>query len=235
MRRAPSLGRSQIVKKSGNWLAGCPVRESMRLILADGQELFREGVKRVLSQCDYVEVVGEAGDADALIDLLQRVTAEAVMVDLGMSAGDDAGLVERVLETFPGVMMVVLARPADHLNGRVRKAIELGSQGCLLKNTSSEELVTALRIVAEGHYYIQGQLLPMLVNGGREGHRDRLSPRHLTILQYVADGLSNQEIATLVGVSETTLKSRLRVIYGELDAATRVEAVATALREGLVD
>jgi DNA-binding NarL/FixJ family response regulator len=206
----------------------------MRLIVADGQELFREGVKRVLSQCDCVEVVGEVGDGDALIDLLQRVSADAVMVDLGMTDGEDTGVVERVLETFPGMMMVVLARPY-HLNGQVSKAIELGSRGCLLRDTSSEELVTALRTVAEGHYYIQGQLLPILVNHGREGHQDRLSRRHLTILQHLAGALSNREIAALVGVSETTLKSQLRVIYAELDASTRVEAVATALREGLVE
>jgi DNA-binding NarL/FixJ family response regulator len=204
----------------------------MRLIVADEQELFREGVKGVLSQHDWVDVVGEAGDADALSDLLHRVTTDAVVLDLGISDGVDIDVVTQVRSTIPGVMVVALISP-DHVDGRVRKTLELGCQGCLLKNTSSEELVAALRTVSEGHHYIQGQLIPRLVDSENQ-RRDRLSPQHLTVLQYLAEGVGNREIATVVGVSETTLKSQLRLIYSELGVTSRVEAVATGLREGMI-
>jgi DNA-binding NarL/FixJ family response regulator len=205
----------------------------MRLIVADHEELFREGVKGVLSGYDWVDVVGEAGDPDTLSDLLGRVTTDAIVLDTGISNGVDIDVVERVRETTPEVMVVVLISP-DHLDGQVRKTLELGCQGCLLKNASSEELVAALRTISEGHHYIQGELIPRLVD--TEGHRRaRLSPQHLAILQYLADGVGNREIANAIGVSETTLKSQLRLIYAELGVSSRVEAVATVLREGLID
>jgi DNA-binding NarL/FixJ family response regulator len=204
------------------------------LMVAAEQELFREGVKSVLAQIDWIDLVGEAGDEYTLIDLLQGITTDAVILDCGISNGVDIHVVERVREMVPGVKVLVLAANPDHLDGSVRKAIELGCHGFLLKNIGGDELVRALGMVAEGHHYIQGELIPRLVHRA-DGPQARLSHADLMVLQHVAKGLGNGEIATLIGVSETTLKSRLRFIYAELDASTRVEAVATALRGGLIE
>jgi DNA-binding NarL/FixJ family response regulator len=204
----------------------------MRLILADDQELFREGVKKVLSQCDWVDVVGEAADEAGLSGLLDWVNTDAVMLDPAISDSADMGVIERLQRVNPDVIIVVLGNP-DRVDEHVGRAIELGCQGYLLKNLHSEELVAALNAVAEGHHYIQEQLIPRLFDARRRD--DRLSPTHLTTLQHLADGLSNREIASLIGVSETTLKSHLRLIYAQLNASTRVEAVATAFRRHLVE
>lgn len=208
----------------------------MRLIITDDQRLFREGLKLILASVEGVEIVGEVGDGVALFRLLEIVPAEVVLLDLGMSPMNGFPVLQQLRDEVPEVKALVLSmhdEPSD-----VRKAIELGAAGYLLKSTSKEELVRALRLVAEGYPYIQGELAAALVgpiDGPSDQHNQRPVGRHREILQLLTEGFENKQIARQLGISETTVKSHLRVIYARLDVRSRAEAVASALRLGFVD
>ena len=208
----------------------------MRLILADDQQVYREGVKSLLADNEWVDIVGEADDDVALLELLASVAANAVLLDPGISAGAGIQIVERMRDLVPDLRVVIITRLDDHAH--VKKAIESGADGYLLRTIDSYELATALRMVADGHHYIQAELVNTLVDPpatSLDRLRERPLPQQLRILQLVTQGLKNKQIATDLGISETTVKSQLRVIYSHLEASSRAEAVAAALRLGIVD
>jgi len=208
----------------------------VRLIIADDQQVYREGVKSLLADFEWVDIVGEAADGVALLELLESVAANAVLLDPGISDGSGTQIVERIRELVPELRVVIVTGPLDHAH--VRAAIEAGADGYLLRTIGSYELVTALRMVADGHHYIQADLIDALVDPSAtslDRFRDRTSPQQVRILQLVTQGLKNKQIARDLGISETTLKSQLRVLYSQLDASSRAEAVAAALRLGIVE
>lgn len=208
----------------------------MRLIITDDHRLFREGLKMILAGIEGIEIVGESGDGVALIKLLETVGADVVLLDLEMSPMRGFQVLELLRDEFPDVKALVLSMHDEA--SYVARAVELGAAGYLLKIVGKAELVRALRTVAEGNPYIQGELAFALVEGpnGTPGEpAPRLSRRQNEILQLLTQGLENKQIARQLGVSETTVKSHLRVIYAQLEASSRAEAVAVALRLGLVD
>lgn len=208
----------------------------MRVIITDDHRLFREGLKLILAGVEGVEVVGEAGDGLALFGLLETVPVEVVLLDLGMSQMSGFGVLERLRDQFPELRALVLSMHDEP--SYVRRAIELGAVGYLLKSAGKDELVRALRLVAEGYPYIQGELASALVEpiDGTPGQQNqRPTGRQMEILQLLTEGLENKQIARQLSISETTVKSHLRVIYARLGAHSRAEAAATALRLGLVD
>ena len=216
----------------------------MRLIIAYDEEVYREGVTSLLADFEWIEVVGEADNGAALLELLESVAPEAVLLDPGISDEPGLQLVEKVRAVAPEVRVLVIAVD-DHIH--MREAIELGVAAYLLKSSSAHELATALRMVADGHHYIQAELVTTYIQAEPVDSpgdpsaapprplRDRLSAEQLTILRFVIQGLRNKQVARELGISETTLKSHLRVIYSQLDASSRVEAVAAALRLGVVE
>lgn len=208
----------------------------MRVIISDDHRLFREGLELILAGVEGVEVVGAVGDGRDLIELLETVPAEVVLLDLGMAQISGFGILEWFRDQFPEVKALVLSMHDGP--SYARRAIELGAVGYLLKSVGKEELVRALRLVAEGYPYIQGEIAGTLVEPiGGSPHQGTQRPtgRQLEILQLLSEGLKNKQIARQLGISETTVKSHLRVVYALLDAHGRAEAATTALRLGLVD
>jgi len=208
----------------------------MRLIIADAQEVYREGVKSLLARFDWVEVVGEADDYETLSELLESATADAVLLDAALPDGPWLQVVARVRAVAPEVRVVILAAADDQVH--LRRAIEAGVNAYLLKRAAAHEFATALRLVAEGHFYVQSGIIETL--GDRPAEplvklSAERSPQQRRVLDLMTQGLKNKQIASELGISETTVKSQLRVIYSHLDASSRVEAVAAALRLGIVE
>lgn len=210
--------------------------QQVRLLIADRQEVFREGLKKVLDDLEWVTVVGEADDELALLDGLQPQLVDMVLVDLDISETTEPHLIDRLRNTADHLCVVVLT--SGHDTDRLRKALQRGADGFLLRSANSTTFVDALRKVADGYHYIQPDLAVTLVGlsvPSSQQITERLSARQLLILQLLAHGLRNRLIAKEMGISETTVKSELRLIYAELGASNRVEAAAIALRVGLVD
>ena len=184
-----------------------------------------------------IEVVGEAANGRELLDVLEAQEADVVLLDLRMPEVGGLEALERLRLSFPAVRVVVLTMHDEP--GYVRRAIELGASGYLLKSTDRAELVRALTAVADGNAYVQaaltGSLLDDLVGRTSAGATASLSPRQLQVLQAVAEGLENKQIAHRLKVSEATVKTYLKAIFATLGVTGRAEAVAVGLRMGIIE
>lgn len=204
-----------------------------RVLIADPNEVYRAGVRSVLSDRGWAEVVGEAGDEADLVELLEATQPDIVVMDPGIEAGDDGEAIARVRRLAPEAKVVAVT---GSINGHLKALIQSGADGCLLKAAGSEELAVAVQLVAEGRHYIQADLVgPMLAAEPPDGRSLQLSSQHLEILRSVSRGRKNKQIARDLGMSMTALKSQLRLIYARFEVSSRVEAVAAAVRLGILN
>jgi DNA-binding NarL/FixJ family response regulator len=206
----------------------------VRLIIADPSEVYRIGVKSLLAHLDWVTVVGETVGEQGLEELLETARADLVLLEpsIAQTKDDEVRVIERVRALAPDVGLVVVIN-ASHAT--MRRAIELGANACLTKTAGGEELAAALRLAANGRHYIQAELISPLLNGApHTGLSPALSTQQLTILQLVSRGLKNEQIANEFGMSVTTVKSHLRLIYSLLAVSNRAQAAAAAVRLGIV-
>lgn len=207
---------------------------TVRVALADDHAVVRSGVRWALESHQDLDIVGEAGDVSELLEILEHARCDVVVLDIRMPGRSGLDALPEILERWPGIGVVVLSMHDDP--AIVRAGIERGASAYLLKSAGSDELAEAIRAVAAGHSYIQSQLvLPVLV-----AMVDQSAPRmppseNLELLGLVADGLSNSEIAAHLEIGEAGVKARLRAAFAELGVASRAEAVAAALRRGLID
>lgn len=209
---------------------------TIRLVIADPQDVFREGLKKVLDDLEWIIVVGEAKDEPGLLGGFQPQLVDVILVDLAISETTNPHLIQRLRNMAEHLHVIVLT--AGHDTDRLRKALQAGADGVLLRSAQSATFVDALRKVADGYHYIQPELAATLVGLSVPSLlqvTERLSARQRLILQLMTRGLRNQQIGRQVGISETTVKSELRFIYAELGASNRAEAAAIALRIGLTD
>lgn len=207
----------------------------MRLVIADDHRVVREGITFMLSGEHDVEIVGEAESGEELLGILDDTPVDIVLLDVRMSGMGGLEVLQRVSGTMPQVRVLMLSMHDEP--GYVRRAIELGAAGYLLKSAGRGEILHAMRTVSDGGVYIQGELMGPLVSdlGGSRVQSGSLSPREREVLQLVANGFENKQVATELGLSEATVKSYLRGIYERLDVAGRAEAVAVGLRLGVIE
>ena len=205
----------------------------MRLVIADDHGIVREGIRWMLSDADEVEIVAEVGSGEELLDVLEDARPDVVLVEVRMPGMGGLAALERMGEEYPEVRVIVLTmhdQPAY-----VRKAIASGAAGYVLKNTGRRGLLDALNAVAGGGSHFPGDVVASLATDGAQVSGLSLSPREAEVLQLIADGLENKQIATQLGLSEATVKGYLRNVFERLGCSSRAEAVATAIRHGLID
>jgi DNA-binding NarL/FixJ family response regulator len=207
----------------------------MRVVVTDDHRVVREGLRYMLSDAPDVDVVGEAESGEELLALVSSEVVDVVLLDVRMPGMSGLDVLERLAEDAPQVRVLMLSmhdQPAY-----VRRAIELGAAGYLLKSAGRDELLTALQVAAEGGTYLPGELMEPLVAtmAGRTRSSGKLSPREHQVLQLVANGLENKQIATELDLSEATVKTYLRGVFERLEVSSRAEAAAVGLRLGLIE
>lgn len=207
----------------------------MRLIIADDHRVVREGLSYMLSGESDIEIVGEAAGGEELLAILDGTSVDVVLLDVRMAGMGGLEVLERIGQVLPQVAVLMLSMHDEP--GYVRRAIELGASGYLLKSAGRDELLRAIRSVADGGVYIQGELVEPLIAPGRtsDAASGRLSPREREVLQLVANGFENKQVATELALSEATVKTYMRGIFERLDVASRAEAVAVGLRLGVIE
>ena len=207
----------------------------MRIILADDHKIVREGLRWMLSDEDDVEIVGEADSGEALLKLVDRVDADIVLLDVRMPGMSGLDALEILSERVPDLKVIILSMHGEP--AYVRRAVELGAAGYLLKSSDRDELLGALAAVAAGKAYILGEVTETLMKSisGQEAGTSLLSPRETEILVLVSRGLENKQIATELGISEATVKTHLKGVFNRLDVSSRAEAAAVGLRLGLIE
>jgi two-component system response regulator DegU len=193
-------------------------------------------MKRVLHDLQWITVVGEAGDEPGLLDGIQPEFVDVILVDVLISETTDPHLIQRLRKLADHLYVIALTTEPDF--DQVKQALRAGAEGVLLRSADSATFVDAIRKGADGYHYIQPELAVILVglSGPSSGQViERLSARQLLILRLMTHGSRNQQIAREMGISETTVKSELRVTYAELGASNRAEAAAIAIRTGLIE
>ena len=211
----------------------------LRVIVADDHEAVREGLRWMLRADDAVEVVGEAGDGNALLELLDAVACDAVILDLAMPGVSGLDVLAALHAAGRSIPIVVLTMHDDA--SHVDRALALGASGYILKSAPRDEIIRALRAATSGGAYVQPSLAkPLLarhmVSDASAADEDpiQLTPRQLQLLRALAAGGANKELAHELGISEATVKGYLKELYARLGVTSRAGAVGYGLRHGLI-
>ena len=205
----------------------------MRVIIADDHRIVREGLRWMLAEHPDIEVVGEAANGRELLDLVAVTKADVCLLDVRMPEMGGLEALERLRDSDPELKVIILTmhdQPAY-----LKRAIELGAVGYVLKNTGRDELVRALEVVARGDAYLQGELTRPFVSQLVDGDRRMLDRRERRVLELVARGLDNRAIAAEIEMSEATVKNVLASVFEALGVKGRAEAVAVGLRLGIIE
>jgi len=214
---------------------------TIRVLVADDQEMVRVGFRMILSGEDDIEVVGDAGDGREAVEQVLRLTPEVVLMDIRMPVMDGLAATTRIRDSGSATRVVILTTFDD--DAYVYDALAAGASAFLLKDAPAAHLVEAIRTVAAGQAMLAPTVTRRLIEQFARRRRDprqdelvaRLSEREHDVLRLMADGLSNGEIAGALFLSEATVKTHVGRILAKLGARDRVQAVITAFRSGFMD
>jgi DNA-binding NarL/FixJ family response regulator len=205
----------------------------VRLLLCDDHAVIRAGLRALLSSAEGIDVVGEAATGEEALAMAARLRPDVVLMDLQLDGGMDGVTATRRLTEDGAAGPRVLVLTMFDTDADVTRAIEAGATGYLLKAEQPEELFTAIRNAAAGRTALSAPVADRLLTRLRSPH-PALSPREQEILEQLARGLGNREIARALFISEATVKTHLGRIYGKLGVETRSGAVAVAKEKRLL-
>ncbi|HEX6290863.1 MAG TPA: response regulator transcription factor [Herpetosiphonaceae bacterium] len=208
---------------------------TIRIVLADDHPIVREGLASVLETQPDFEVVGQANDGAEAVDLVSALKPDVVLLDLEMPRLDGVQALRAMRAENPGVRALVFT--AFDTDERIIGAVQAGARGYLLKGAPREELFGAIRVVAQGGSTLQPVVAAKLMErmtGGAASALEPLTEREREVLQFLAQGLQNKEIASQLHISERTVKFHVSAILAKLGAGNRTEAVRMAVQHGLI-
>jgi DNA-binding NarL/FixJ family response regulator len=201
-----------------------------RILIVDDHAILRMGLASLLSSKKDIEVVGDATNGPEGIRRAIELKPDVVVMDLMMPGMGGAEATARLLEKAPDAKVLIITT-FDTSDG-IDRALKAGARGAIMKNCDFEELVDALRIVASGGSYIAPDVKRLFSN---DPPAITLSPRQREMLQSIARGLSNPDIAKQFGISIYVVKEHIAALFAKIGAANRSEAVAIAMRKDLID
>lgn len=214
----------------------------IRVLVVDDNELFREGVISLLVKYASINVVGQARDGWQAIEKTRLLRPDVILMDVSMPRLDGVAATQRIKGEHPEVNIAMLTVSEDE--GDLFSAVRSGARGYLVKSISADELEAAIQTVYAGGTIITPHLAHRLLDefakltqGNRAGPREteHLTAREREVLELVAKGASNKEIAQRLVIAENTVKVHLRNILDKLHLRNRQQAAALAVQEGLVD
>jgi two-component system, NarL family, response regulator DegU len=220
--------------------------EQIKILLVDDHTLVREGFARMLELEEDFLVVGQAECAEEALEKSQELKPDIILMDIRLKGINGIDTTKMIKEKLPDTEIIILSMYDEE--EYVRESVKAGATGYVLKDISQDELIRNIKVVHSGGSYIQPSLarkvlqdlasmsmvksnatapVPAILKG--------LSEREIEVLQHVADGKSNKEVAATLTISEKTVKAHLRSIFRKLEVGDRAQAVATAMRRGLVE
>ena len=202
----------------------------IRILIADDHLLFRMGLKAVLGTEGDLEVVGEANTGTATIELYRQLRPDITLLDLRMPDGGGMRAIEGLRAICPRAHILMLSSYGSE--EQVYAAMNAGASGYAIKDLDQGELSTAIRQVHSGQRYLPPRLASLLA--AREP-RPALTSREREVLQLIARGLINREIAHVLRISESTVRNHTIHLFAKLDVSDRTEAATLALQKGIID
>lgn len=202
---------------------------SVRVLIVDDHPVVRDGLRGMLTAADGIDVVGEAGDGDTAVLEALRLRPEVVLMDLRMPGTDGVGAIDRLSNELPDARVLVLT--TYDTDADIRRALDAGAAGYLLKDALRDDLLRAIRVVATGRVALAPSVAGRVVEQLRRDD-DRLTDREVEVLELVAIGRTNRAIAHSLSISEATVKTHLIHVFRKLGVTDRTSAVMTALERG---
>ncbi|MFC4777826.1 response regulator [Paenibacillus sp. GCM10023252] len=230
---------------------------TIKILLADDHQLFREGLKRILNMEEDLEVIGECGNGIQVLEFCNHTQPEVVLMDINMPIENGVVSTERLKTIFPEVKVIILSIHDDE--SYVFETLRKGATGYLLKDMEAEALINAIRSVANGHAYIHPKVTGKLINQLRRmtyldemgvvsgaaaaqetgvkfiaGEDNPLTRREAEVLRLMAEGKSNKMIGEFLFISEKTVKNHVSSILQKMEVDDRTQAVITSIKCGWV-
>ncbi|HEU5125750.1 MAG TPA: response regulator transcription factor [Verrucomicrobiae bacterium] len=205
------------------------VDNRIRIIVADDHFVVRMGLSALVNTEPDMEVVGEAADGAQAVQLYAQSKPDLVLMDLRMPVRDGIQATKEICSRFPQARVLMLTTFDGDTD--IHRAIQAGAQGYVLKNSTGDELIPALRAVAKGQRWIPKEIATRLAS--RNLFED-LTARELEVLHQMAKGRANKEIGDVLNITEYTVKDHLKNILGKLRVTDRTEAVTVAVQRGII-
>jgi DNA-binding NarL/FixJ family response regulator len=207
------------------------VTAEITTLIVDDHEVVRQGLRLALSRSANIRVVGEAADGAEAVAVALRRKPTVVIMDVRMPGIDGLAATRTLATELPEAKVLLFTAYAER--SLIGRGFEAGAKGYVLKEASHETLVRAIELIAAGGEFVDPALMPEALEG--RGSTDMLTPREREILQLLANGMSNADVAGHLFISQETVKSHVRHILSKMEADTRTQAVAIALREAMID
>jgi len=224
-----------------------PGEDSTRILIVDDHVLFRVGIAQILSKEGDLEVVGEADDARSAMEAALETSPNIILMDLSLPSPGGIETTQRIKRELPSVSIIVLAVSEDE--DALFDAIKAGAAAFILKDVSPDDLVNIIRRVANGEYLINDTVFsqPSVASRVLKEFRELaiygqeaqpifapLSPREVQILDNIAQGMTNKQVAYTLTISEQTVKNHMSSILRKLSVNDRTQAVVYAMRQGWI-
>lgn len=204
-------------------------RKKIRVLLADDHMVVRMGIASLLSFANGIEVIGEADNGLDAVKLAHELKPDVVLMDLQMPELNGVEATARIHADDPGAKILILT--SFGTSAELKRAMDAGAAGALVKSSSRTEIVDAIRSVMTGGQVMSNEIRHTIENISA---MPEMSPRQIEILNLVAKGFSNKEIAKIVGISPETVKEHVANIFSRIGASSRAEAATLAVNLGLI-
>ena len=199
------------------------------VVVVDDHPMVRDGLCALVESEPDLELLGETGSGQEALEIIPRLKPKVAIVDLMLPDIGGTEIIQRISAKSSDIAFIVLTSLVG--DEEIYRALEAGARGYLFKDMARKELVQAIRMAVKGKRYLPAQVGSVL---GQNFPRTGLSSREIEVLQFIATGMRNKEIAGQLGVSETTVNAHMKHILEKLNAFDRTSAVMTALRRGII-
>ena len=210
----------------------------LKILIADDHSMIREGLKQLLELDGDIQVVGEAGNGEECLEALKRVNPDVVLLDINMPVMNGLKMLEILRSSKyknQKILIITIHNEVEYL----MKAIDIGVEGYVLKDSDSSILKKAIYKVHAGEKYIDNSMVPLMneriAQEKEKAEEDKLTRREIEVLKLLAEGLFNKEIAYKLSISEKTVKNHVSNIFKKIGVFDRTQAAVYAIKNNIVE